>query len=144
MHIVSEEPGKETVARRLTAMRGQDEATVRPLLAELAAKNAGDANVIRSQAWFALLDGKWKECADLFEKASKQPFADFDVEERATCLHAGGRHDEALQVAASVAIPRVTRRGTARSPTPGSRRRRRSPPPSTSTSSRRTRGRARP
>jgi hypothetical protein len=104
MRIVDTEgAGKTSSGRKLTMTRGQDEPTARRALAELVVDNGNDPNVIRLQAWFALLDGKWKQCADLFEKVRKEPFGDFDVEERATCLHAGGRHAEALEIAASVA-----------------------------------------
>jgi hypothetical protein len=101
--IVSDPGIRDTVARKLTLMRAQDEADARRVLSELSASNARDANVLRARGWLASSDGKWSECADLFERASSAPYADFDVEERAVCLHAAGRHADALAVAAHVA-----------------------------------------
>ena len=101
--IVTSATPPGSLVRRLTLLRGLGEPDMRRAVAELSAEHSDQPDVVRARAWLALLDGKWSECAELYLRTSKSPYGDFDLEELATCLHAAGRHDEALAQAARVA-----------------------------------------
>lgn len=96
-------PGADTLPRKLSLLRGLGEADMRRAVAEMAAQHPDHLDVIRSRAWLALIDGKWAECSDLYLRAMKGPYGDFDVEELAWCLQAQGKHHDALAQAARVA-----------------------------------------
>ncbi len=102
-HMVGSFPGAETLPRRLSMLRGLGEADMRLRVAALAVEQPENLDVIRARAWFALVDGNWAECSDLYSRAMKGPYGDFDLEELAWCLQAQGKHHDALQQAARVA-----------------------------------------
>jgi len=76
---------------------------MRRSVAALSAERPDHPDVVRSRAWLALVDGKWAECSELYVRAMKSLYGDFDVEELAWCLQAQGKHQEALAQAARVA-----------------------------------------
>jgi len=101
--IVTSSSPQESLARRITLLRGLGEADMRRDVAELAATHPEEPDVARAVAWLALVDGKWAECSEAYGRAMKSKFGDFDVEELAWCLQAQGKHREALAEAARVA-----------------------------------------
>lgn len=93
----------DTPVRKLTTTRGLNEAEDRAAIAALASAYPDDPAVIRARAWLALHDEAWSECASLYERVANEKDAGHDVDDRTLCLHAAGRHPEALEVAAKIA-----------------------------------------